>query len=59
MLKTVVPISYALRSVVEHRAVTLNLRHCLKAFIVCTVSLFQGSIGLMKNECLYACSRER
>ena len=29
------------------------------AFIVWTVSVFQGSIVLMKNECLHACSRER
>ena len=29
------------------------------AFIVWTVSLFQGSIVLMKNECVYACSQER
>ena len=38
-------------------AVLSRSRHCLKApvegaFIVWTVSLFQGSIVLMKEECL-------
>ena len=28
-----------------------------RTFIVWTVSLFQGSIVLMKNECVYACER--